>query len=159
MCSSDLADASVAVAMSVHNSLPTRMLLTNGSEAQRRAFLPKMATGEWLGAFALSEPDAGSDAVALRAQAVRDGDDWILEGTKAWVTNGNCAQVIIAMARTDTPADRKGARGISAFIITPDLPGFRVSKKEQKMGLRASPTVQLSFDQMRVPGEIGRAHV
>ena len=147
------ADASVAVAMSVHNSLPTRMLLTNGSEAQRRAFLPKMATGEWLGAFALSEPDAGSDAVALRAQAVRDGDDWILEGTKAWVTNGNCAQVIIAMARTDTPADRKGARGISAFIITPDLPGFRVSKKEQKMGLRASPTVQLSFDQMRVPGD------
>ena len=96
---------------------------------------------------------AGSDAVALRAQAVRDGDDWILEGTKAWVTKGNCAQVIIAMARTDTPADRKGARGISAFIITPDLPGFRVSKKEQKMGLRASPTVQLSFDQMRVPGD------
>jgi alkylation response protein AidB-like acyl-CoA dehydrogenase len=147
------ADASVAVAMSVHNSLPTRMLLNNGSEAQRRAFLPKMASGEWLGAFALSEPDAGSDAVALRTQAVRDGDDWILEGTKAWVTNGNCAQVIIAMARTDTPADRKGARGISAFIITPDLPGFRVSKKEQKMGLRASPTVQLSFDQMRVPGD------
>jgi alkylation response protein AidB-like acyl-CoA dehydrogenase len=147
------ADASVAVAMSVHNSLPTRMLLNNGSDAQRRAFLPKMATGEWLGAFALSEPDAGSDAVALRTQAVRDGDDWILEGTKAWVTNGNCAQVIIAMARTDTAADRKGARGISAFIITPDLPGFRVSKKEQKMGLRASPTVQLSFDQMRVPGD------
>ena len=147
------ADASVAVAMSVHNSLPTRMLLNNGSDAQRRAFLPKMATGEWLGAFALSELDAGSDAVALRTQAVRDGDDWILEGTKAWVTNGNCAQVIIAMARTDTAADRKGARGISAFIITPDLPGFRVSKKEQKMGLRASPTVQLSFDQMRVPGD------
>ncbi len=147
------ADASTAVLMSVHNSLPTRMILNFGDERQRAAFLPRMATGEWLGAFALSEPDAGSDASAVRTQAVRDGDHWILDGTKAWVTNGNRAQVILTMARTDTPEARRGSRGISAFIITPDLPGFGVGKKEDKMGLRASPTVQLAFDGMRVPAD------
>ncbi len=146
-------DASVAVAMSVHNSLPTQMILRYGSEEQRTRFLGPMARGEWLGAFALSEPEAGSDAAGLRAQAHRDGDDWILDGTKAWVTSGTDAEVILAMVRTDSPTDRKGPRGISAFIISPDLPGFRVGKKEDKMGLRASPTVQLVFDQMRVPGD------
>ena len=112
-----------------------------------------MARGELLGAFALSEPDAGSDAASLRTQAVRDGDGWVLNGTKAWVTQGTKAGVILAMARTDTPDDRRGARGISAFIVTPDLPGFSVGKKEDKMGLRASPTVQLVFDNLRVPAD------
>ena len=147
------ADASAAVLMSVHNSLPTQMLLRYGSEEQRQRWLPPMARGEVLGAFALSEPDAGSDAAALRTQAVRDGDHWVLNGTKAWVTNGNCAGVILAMARTDTSESRRGGRGISAFIITPDLPGFHVSKKENKLGLRSSPTVQLTFDDLRVPAD------
>lgn len=147
------ADASTAVLMSVHNSLPTRMILNFGSDAQRKRFLPRMATGELLGAFALSEPDAGSDAAAVSVQAVREGDDWIVDGTKAWVTNGDCADVIMAMVRTDRPDHRRGSRGISAFIITPDLPGFGVGKKEAKMGLRASPTVQLRFDGMRVPAD------
>jgi hypothetical protein len=147
------ADASAAVLMSVHNSLPTQMVLRYGTEEQRRRWLPPMARGELLGAFALSEPDAGSDAAALRTQAVRDGDHWVLDGTKAWVTNGNHAGVILAMARTDTPELRRGGRGISAFIVTPDLPGFTVGKKENKLGLRASPTVQLRFDQMRVPAD------
>jgi alkylation response protein AidB-like acyl-CoA dehydrogenase len=93
-------DASVAVAMSVHNSLPTQMILRYGSDAQRQRFLPAMARGETLGAFALSEPEAGSDAAAMTAQAVRDGTDWILDGTKAWVTSGDQAGVILAMART-----------------------------------------------------------
>jgi alkylation response protein AidB-like acyl-CoA dehydrogenase len=146
-------DASVAVAMSVHNSLPTQMILRYGTEAQRQRFLPTMASGEWLGAFALSEPEAGSDAAAMTAQAVRDGDHWILNGTKAWVTSGNEAAVILAMVRTDRPTERRGPRGISAFILTPDLPGFRVGKKENKLGLRASATVQISFDGMRVPGD------
>ncbi len=146
-------DASVAVAMSVHNSLPTQMILRYGSDAQRERFLPSMAGGEWIGAFALSEPEAGSDAAAMTAQAVRDGDHWILNGTKAWVTSGNEAAVIMAMVRTDRPTERRGARGISAFIITPDLPGFRVGKKENKLGLRASPTVQITFDGMRVPND------
>lgn len=147
------ADASVAVMMSVHNSLPTQMLLKYASPAQQARFLAPMARGELLGAFALSEPDAGSDAAALRCQARREGDSWILDGTKAWVTNGSTAGVILVMARTDTPEARRGAKGISAFIVTPDLPSFRVSKKEDKMGLRASPTVQLMFDGLRVPAD------
>ncbi|HVX40134.1 MAG TPA: acyl-CoA dehydrogenase [Gemmatimonadaceae bacterium] len=146
-------DASVAVMLSVHNSLPTQMLLRWGSENQKEEFLKPMARGERLGAFALSEPEAGSDAASLRTQAVRDGNDWILNGTKAWVSSGTKSDVVIAMARTDSPEDRRGARGISAFIITPDLPGFHVGKKEDKMGLRASPTVQLHFSDLRVPGD------
>src|SRR5690606_16409921 len=146
-----IGDASAAVLLSVHNSLPTQMLLRWGSDEQKEKFLKPMARGEMLGAFALSEPDAGSDAAALRTQARRDGDDWVLTGTKAWVTNGSEAQVILAMARTDSPDDRKGGRGIGAFIVTPDMPGFAVGKKEDKMGLRSSPTVQLVFDELRVP--------
>jgi len=145
------ADASVAVMMSVHNSLPTEMLSSFGSEEQKQRFLKPMARGELLGAFALSEPGAGSDAAALATQAVRDGDDWILNGTKSWVTSGPYAGVILVQARTDSPGDRKGAHGIGAFIVTPDLPGFHVGKKEDKMGLRASPTVQLALDGLRVP--------
>ena len=144
-------DASTAVMMSVHNSLPTQMILKAGSEEQRERFLRPMARGELLGAFALSEPEAGSDAGSLRAQAVRDGNDWVLNGTKSWVTSGNHAGVILVMARTDTAGDRKGPKGIGAFIVTPDLPGFNVGKKEDKMGLRASPTVQLSLEDLRVP--------
>ena len=147
------ADASAAVLMSVHNSLPTQMILKYGSAEQKHRFLEPMARGELLGAFALSEADAGSDAASLGAQAVRDGNSWILNGAKSWVTQGSHAGVILAMVRTDTPEMRRGARGISTFIITPDLPGFKVGKKEDKMGLRASPTVQLVFDDMRVPAD------
>ena len=128
-------DASVAVLMSVHNSLPTQMILRYGNAAQKERFLKPMARGEWLGAFALSEPEAGSDAAALRTQAHRDGDCWVLNGTKAWVTSGNHANVILAMARTDSPNDRRGPRGIGTFIVTPDMPGFHVGKKEAKAGI------------------------
>jgi len=145
------ADASIAVAMSVHNSLPTQMLLRWGSDEQKQRFLAPMARGEMLGAFALSEPDAGSDAASLGTQAVRDGDGWVLNGTKAWVTSGSEADVLIIMARTDSPAERRGARGIRAFVVTPDLPGFKVGKKADKMGLRASPTVQIELANLRVP--------
>jgi alkylation response protein AidB-like acyl-CoA dehydrogenase len=145
------ADASTAVLMSVHNSLPTQMLLNFGSAEQKERFLRPMARGELLGAFALSEPESGSDASSLRCQAMRDGDSWRLTGTKSWVTTGSHADVIIVIART-TPLDPvHKSKGISAFIVTPDLPGFHVGKKEDKMGLRASPTVQLTFDEMRVP--------
>lgn len=147
------ADASVAVMMSVHNSLPTQMLNTHGSDEQKRRFLTPLAKGELLGAFALSEADAGSDASAIRCQAVRDGNDWIVNGSKAWITSGTHAGVIIAMIRTDTPEQRRKSKGISAFILTPDLPGFHVGKKEDKMGMRASPTVTLTFDNMRVPAD------
>ena len=146
-------DASVGVMMSVHNSLPTQMILNYGTDAQKQRWLPPMARGDILGAFALSEPGSGSDASSLTTQAVRDGDDWILTGTKSWVTQGTHAGVILAMARTDSPDARKGGRGISTFIITPDLKGFSVGKKEDKLGMRASPTVMLNFDEMRVPAD------
>ncbi|HEX2717935.1 MAG TPA: acyl-CoA dehydrogenase family protein, partial [Gemmatimonadaceae bacterium] len=132
-------DAAVAILMGVHNSLPTQMILKWGSEDQKQRFLRPMARGELLGAFALSEPESGSDAASLSTQAVRDGKDWIISGTKAWVSHGDAADVIIVMARTDAPGARHGANGIGAFIVTPDLPGFKVGKREQKMGMRASP--------------------
>jgi alkylation response protein AidB-like acyl-CoA dehydrogenase len=146
-------DASTAVMLSVHNSLPTQMLLRWGSPSQKQAYLKPMARGESLGVFCLSEPDAGSDAASLSCQAVRDGDHWVLNGTKSWVSSGAYAGVAVVMARTDSPGKRLGARGISAFIVTPDMPGFGVGKKEDKMGLRASATVQLVFDNLRVPAE------
>ena len=157
-------DASTAVLMSVHNSLPTQMLLNFGSDAQRERWLAPMARGELLGAFALSEPEAGSDAASLQCQAVKDGDAWVLNGTKSWISHGAYAGVIVAMARTDRPGDRQKGRGITAFIVTPDLPGFKVGKKENKLGLRGSETVQLVFDDLRVPaanvlGEVGRGFI
>ncbi|HEY0996173.1 MAG TPA: acyl-CoA dehydrogenase family protein [Gemmatimonadaceae bacterium] len=159
-----VADASAAVMMSVHNSLPSQMILRWGTEAQKDEFLRPMARGEKLGAFCLSEPEAGSDASALRAQAVREGDEWVLNGTKAWVTSGTHADVFLTQVRTDTPEARRGSRGISTFILTPDLAGFKVGKKEDKMGLRASPTVQVVLDNCRVPasrmvGEEGQGFV
>jgi alkylation response protein AidB-like acyl-CoA dehydrogenase len=146
-------DASTATAMSVHNSLPTQMILRWGTDAQKEKFLRPMARGERLGAFALSEPDSGSDAASLRTQAERDGAGWVLNGTKAWVSSGSSSDVVLVMARTDKAGDRRGPRGISTFIVTPDLPGYSVGKKEDKMGLRSSPTVQLVFDNLRVPAE------
>jgi len=123
-------DASVAVMLSVHNSLPTQMILRWGTEDQKERFLKPMARGERLGAFALSEPEAGSDAASLRTQAVRDGGDWILNGTKAWVSSGTAGDVILVMARTDSSDDRRGARGISAFIVTPDLQGRKERRQD-----------------------------
>jgi cyclohexanecarboxyl-CoA dehydrogenase len=159
-----VADASTAVLMSVHNSLPTQMILNFGSAEQKDRFLRPMARGEKVGAFALSEPDAGSDAASLRCRAVRDGDDWVLTGTKSWVTTGSEADVIVVIARSSPLDPKHRSRGISAFLVTPDLPGFHVGKKEDKMGLRASPTVQLNFDGFRVPaanllGEEGQGFV
>lgn len=154
-------DASAAVLMSVHNSLPTQMILRFGNDDQKARFLKPMARGELLGAFALSEPEAGSDAASLTTQATLEGDAWVLNGTKSWVTSGSHAGVILAMARTDTREQRKGARGIGTFIVTPDLPGFHVGKKEDKLGLRSSPTVQLTFDGLRVPAAnlLGEPHM
>jgi len=159
-----VADASTAVLMSVHNSLPTQMILRFGNEEQKERLLRPMARGEKIGAFALSEPDAGSDASSLRCQAVRDGDEWVLTGTKSWVTSGSEADVIVVIARSTPLNPEHRSRGISAFLVTSDLPGFHVGKKEDKMGLRASPTVQLNFDGLRVPtanllGEEGQGFV
>jgi alkylation response protein AidB-like acyl-CoA dehydrogenase len=146
-------DASVAVAMSVHNSLPTQMILAQGSAAQKERWLSPMARGDMLGAFALSEADAGSDAAAMTAQARRVDGGWVLSGTKAWITNGGFGDVVIAMCRTDEPGDRKGAKGIGAFIIPTDADGYVVGKKEDKMGQRASETVGIAFEELFVPDD------
>ncbi len=146
-------DASVAITISVHNSLPTQMILKYGNEEQKRRWLPPMARGEVLGAFALSEADAGSDAASLKARAVRDGDDWILNGEKMWVTNGGAAQVVLTMVRTDEAGERRGPRGIGAFVIPTDTPGYTVGKKEDKVGLRGSETVSIAFKDMRLGPE------
>lgn len=142
-----IADPSLAVTMSVHNSLPTQMILRHGSEDLKHRYLRSMAAGERLGAFALSEAGAGSDPAALVCQAARDGDDYILDGAKAWVTNGGTADVVVAMARTGGP----GAGGISAFVVETGWEGYAVGKAEKKMGLRASNTTEIVFSGLRVP--------
>jgi alkylation response protein AidB-like acyl-CoA dehydrogenase len=144
------ADASVAVAMSVHNSLPTQMILAHGTDAQKERWLKPMARGELLGAFSLSEPDAGTDAAGMTAQARKVDGGWVLSGAKAWVTNGGLGDVVVAMARTDTAEDRRGAKGIGAFIVPTDTRGYVVGKKEDKMGQRASETVGIAFQEMFV---------
>jgi len=146
-------DASVAITMSVHSSLPTQMILKFGTDEQKQKWLPQMASGECIGAFALSEADSGSDAASLKARAVRDGDDWVLNGEKMWVTNGGTGGVTIAMVRTDEPGDRRGPRGIGAFVVPTDTPGYIVGKKEDKTGLRSSETVSVAFNDMRLPAE------
>ncbi|HEU5261507.1 MAG TPA: acyl-CoA dehydrogenase family protein [Gemmatimonadales bacterium] len=139
------ADASVAVSVSIHNAIPTTMLARHGSPAQRERWLKPMARGELLAGFALSEPESGSDAASLAAQAIRDGDQWVLSGTKAWATNGGTADVMIVMARTD--------RGIGAFIVPTDSPGYRPGKPEDKMGLRASNTVTIALEDVRLSAD------
>jgi len=146
-------DASVAVAMSVHNSLPTQMILAHGTDAQKERWLRPLARGELLGGFALSEAEAGSDAASLTAQAVKTDGGWVLNGAKAWITNGGFGDVMVAMARTDTPGDRKGAKGIGAFIVPTDAEGYLVGKKEDKMGQRASETVGIAFRDLFVPDD------
>jgi len=151
------ADSSVAVSVGIHNAMPTTMLTRHGSAAQQERWLRPMARGEILAGFALSESDAGSDAASLRAQAVRDGDGggggWVLNGAKAWATNGGTANVMMIMVRTDTPEARRGAKGISTFIVPTDTPGYRPGKPEDKMGLRASNTVGIALENLRLPAD------
>jgi alkylation response protein AidB-like acyl-CoA dehydrogenase len=146
-------DASVAVAMSVHNSLPTQMILANGSAEQKERWLKPMARGELLGAFSLSEPDSGSDAASMQAQARRADGGWVLNGAKAWVTNGGFGDVVVTMVRTDDPTNRRGSRGIGAFIVPTDTQGYVIGRKEDKMGQRASETVGVAFEEMFIPDE------
>lgn len=147
------ADGAASISMGVHNSLPTQMLLRWGSDAQKERWLRPMARGELLGAFALSEAEAGSDASALAAQAARTADGWTLNGMKAWVTNGATAGVVLIMARTDREGVRKGARGISAFIVPTGTPGYQAQKAEDKMGLRASNTCSVALTDLHLPAD------
>jgi alkylation response protein AidB-like acyl-CoA dehydrogenase len=147
------ADASVSISLSVHNSLPVSMLENHGTAEQRERWLKPMARGEVLAAFALSEADAGSDAAAIRTQAIRDGDEWVLNGEKAWVTNGDTADLIVMTVRTDSPEDRQGAKGISTFLVPAGTPGLEPGKVEDKLGLRASRTTSLHLSDVGEEGQ------
>ena len=141
------ADGGVSTVVSVHNAPVVAALLRNGTDAQKAAFLPRLCAGEIIGAFALTEPGAGSDASALKTRAVRDGDDWRIDGTKQFITSGRIGGLTIVFAVTDPTA---GKRGLSAFLVPADTPGLTVAKPEHKMGQKASDTCALSFDDMRI---------
>lgn len=140
--------ATLGVILSVHTSVGTNPILHFGTQEQKQAYLAKLATGEFLGAFALTEPHAGSDASSIRTTAVRKDDAYVLNGNKVFITNGGEADTYIAFAVTDPG---KGAKGISAFIVEKDTPGLVVGKKEKKMGLHGSNTTELIFDNAIVP--------
>ncbi len=140
--------ASTGVAMSVHNSLATSPIIKFGNEETKKKYLPKMATGEWIGCYALSEANAGSDAASLQCRAEKDGDDWVLNGEKTWITTGAEADVYVVMVRTN-PDER--AKGISTFVLERGMKGLTVGRKEDKLGLRGSSTVQIALEDCRVP--------
>ena len=139
-------DAGTAVTLSVHSMICTAIAKL-GSAEQHQRYLPKLAGGEWIAGFALTEPDCGSDAASLRATAVRDGNDWVVRGRKQWCTNGSVAGVTMGMFRTGGP----GAKGITAFLVENALPGVSVEKITEKLGIHTSNTCDLAFDDVRVP--------
>jgi hypothetical protein len=147
------ADAGVSVSISIQNAIPATMLVRHGTEAQKERWLRPLARGELLVGFALSEPDSGSDPAGMRAQAVRDGSGWVLNGMKAWATNGGTADLMMVMVRTDATGERRGAKGISTFIVPTDAPGYRAGAPEDKMGLRASNTATVALEDLRLPAE------
>ena len=140
--------ATTGVVLSAHTSLCLAPIFENGTEEQKRKYLPKLASGEWLGAFGLTEPNAGTDASAQQTTAVLDGDEWVLNGNKIFITNAGHAHVYVIFAMTDKSLKNKG---ISAFIVEAGTPGFEVGKKELKMGIRGSATAELIFSDCRIP--------
>ena len=144
-------DGSVGIIVAAHNSLCTNHIMLAGNDEQRKRWIPKLASGEWLGAWGLTEPGAGSDAGGARTTAVKRGDTWVLNGSKTFITNGTYANCAVVMAVTDREKGTRG--GISAFVVEKGTKGFRPGKKENKLGLRASDTAELIFEECEVPAE------
>ena len=140
-------DGSVGIILAAHTSLCSNHIFKMGTEEQKRCYLPKLASGEWIGCWSLTEPEAGSDAAGTKTKAVKEGDSWVLNGAKTFTTNAHYADVCVAMATTDRAAAQ---HGISAFIIEKGTPGFRAGKKENKLGLRASATGEVIFEGCRL---------
>ena len=152
---------SIGLSMAAHNSLCTGHILQFGNEEQKRRWLPKLASGEWIGAWGLTEANTGSDAMRMRCVGERNGDEWILNGTKNWITHGLSGDVTVVLARTGELLD---SRGITAFVVERGTPGFSGGKKENKLGMRSSETAEIIFDQCRVPashvlGEVGQGFI
>lgn len=143
-------DPSVGLVVAAHNSLCCNHLSLFGNEAQKQKYLPRLVSGETLGAWALTEAEAGSDAAAIKTRAIKRGDRWVLNGSKMFITNGSLAQVAVVMAVTDPT---KGRNGISAFILEKGMKGFRAGKKEDKLGIRSADTSELIFEDVEVPEE------
>lgn len=141
-------DPAIGLSMAAHNSLCTNHILLFGSEDQKREYLPKLATGEWLGAWGLTEPNTGSDAGNMRTVAVQAGDRWVLNGSKNFITHGRSGHVAVVIARTAAPGDKRGA---TAFVVERGTPGFSGGKKEDKLGMRASETAEMLFQDCRIP--------
>jgi alkylation response protein AidB-like acyl-CoA dehydrogenase len=140
-------DGSLALTVASHNGLGTGHVLSFGSDEQKQKYLPKATTGEWLAAWGLTEPGSGSDAAGMRTTAKRDGDDWVINGTKMFITQGSVGGFCVVLAKT---APEKKQKGITAFIVEHGTPGFRASKHLEKLGMRSSDTVELSFENVRV---------
>ena len=152
---------SIGLSMAAHNSLCTGHILQFGNEEQKQKWLPKLASGEWIGAWGLTEANTGSDAMRMRCVAERDGDNWILNGTKNWITHGITGDVAVVLARTGELLD---SRGITAFVVERGTPGFSGGKKENKLGMRSSETAEMIFDECLVPhshvlGEVGEGFI
>src|SRR5262244_1120818 len=143
-------DGSVGIIVAAHNSLCTNHIYLAGTEEQKRKYIPKLATAEFLGAWGLTEPGSGSDAGSARTTAVRKGNCYVLNGTKTFITNGHYAEVMVVIAVTDKTT---GTHGLSAFIVEKGMKGFRAGKKENKLGLRASDTSELVFEDCVIPAE------
>jgi len=139
---------SIGLSMAAHNSLCTGHIMAFGNEEQKKRWLPKLATAEWIGAWGLTEANTGSDAMRMQCVAKKDGTDWILNGSKNWITHGISGDVAVVLARTGELLD---SRGITAFVVERGTPGFRGGKKENKLGMRASETAELIFEDCRVP--------
>jgi alkylation response protein AidB-like acyl-CoA dehydrogenase len=138
---------SIGLSMAAHNSLCTGHILQFGNEEQKRKYLPKLATGEWIGAWGLTESNTGSDAMRMKVVATKDGDHWVLNGAKNWITHGITGNVAVVLARTGELLD---SHGITAFIVERETPGFKAGKKENKLGMRASETAEMIFENCRV---------
>jgi alkylation response protein AidB-like acyl-CoA dehydrogenase len=143
-------DGSVGIIVAAHNSLCTNHIMLGGNDAQRQRWIPKLASGQWLGAWGLTEPGSGSDAAGARTTAVKKGDKWVLNGSKTFITNGGHANCAVVLAVTDR---EKGTKGISAFVVEKGTKGFRPGRKENKLGLRASDTSELIFEDCEIPAE------
>lgn len=143
-------DSSLCLSVAAHNSLCTGHILKFGNEVQKRKYLPKLATCEWLGAWGLTEPNTGSDAGRMKCVATQDGDDWVINGTKNFITHGKSGDVAVVIARTGELLD---SHGMTAFIVERGTPGFSGGKKENKLGMRCSETAEMIFDNCRIPKE------